>query len=575
MQHHANARASRCGPLRASILACALVASLPLLANAQDLPQQLPAPPVPDTLPRASTCDRGCPEDPNQATTPPPGMGAAFVLQRVEFKGTTVFTPEQLATLAADEVGREVGFADLQRIAARVTGYYRRNGYTLAQAVLPVQEITDGVVEISVLEGRIGKISVEVDPATPVSEERVRTMLGSLQEGQPLQGLRYERSMLLLSDMPGVRPQSILETGRQAGSNDLVVQVAPADRIRFNLELDNHGTREVGRWRLGGTLRWASPLGIGDNLDVRVLASDEKLLRGDGTVFGRVSYEAPVGVHGTRVGAGASRVSYSLGGDFEILDAVGIARIYDVGVMHPVIRQRAHNLFLRGFVDRKELTDELRAVPFETDKRVEGVGMSWAWERRDGFGGGGYWSSSGALYHGQLSLLDAGSRGLDDGPFGRDASGSFNKLTIQVARLQRLGERLSLFAALGGQAADRNLDSSEKLSLGGPRAVRAYPSSEVLVDEGSIGNFELRWTLNDQLTVLAFYDIATGKFNHRPGAFDLDNERTLRGPGLGLSYAADNGFTASMSLAWRDTRAALSDGGDRNPRLFVHMMKSF
>ncbi len=105
--------------------------------------------------------------------------------------------------------------------------------------------------------------------------------------------------------------------------------------------------------------------------------------------------------------------------------------------------------------------------------------------------------------------------------------------------------------------------------------MRAYPSSEVLVDEGSIANLELRWSLGEQFTALAFYDIATGNFNHRPGLFDFDNDRTLRGPGLGVDYAADNGFSAKLSVAWRDTRAAVTDGGDRNPRIFVQMMKSF
>lgn len=569
----ANRRVTGRGGL--SLLACALALALQAPAAAQDAPQQLPAPRTPALSDDRPGCDLGCAgQDPQQLPVPPQ-MQVSFVLERVAFRGARAFGEHELNALVADRIGQTVSFADLQELAQRVTRHYHRHGYILAQAILPVQEIENGSVEISVVEGRLGNVSLEFDPATPIAEERVQAMLAPLASDGPLHGPRYERTMLLMSDLPGVRPQSTLETGRQAGSSDLVVQVAPGDRVRFTAELDNHGTREVGRWRLGGTMRWASPLRIGDNLDLRLLASDERLFDGDGTVFGRLAYELPLGANGTRLGMGASRVSYSLGGEFAALDAVGIARIYDVGVMHPVIRQRGQNLFLRGFVDRKELTDELRAVEFESDKRVEGVGLSWAWERRDGFGGGGYWSSSGALYHGRLKLLDALSREADESIFGRGTAGDFNKLTVQVARLQRLADRLSLYASVGAQFADGNLDSSEKLALGGPRAVRAYPSGEVLVDDGTIANLELRWAMSPAFTGFVFYDIATGNFNHDPGPFDLDNDRTLRGYGVGLNLATRNGFSANATVAWRDTRAAVSDGGDRDPRLFVHLMKSF
>src|SRR3546814_3847794 len=91
--------------------------------------------------------------------------------------------------------------------------------------------------------------------------------------------------MLLLSDLPGLRVQSAIEPGLEPGTTDLTVQVAPGDRVRASVELDNYGTREVGRERLGGTLRWASPTGHGDNLDLRAMVSSE------GMWFGRLRSE--------------------------------------------------------------------------------------------------------------------------------------------------------------------------------------------------------------------------------------------------------------------------------------------
>jgi filamentous hemagglutinin family protein len=76
--------------------------------------------------------------------------------------------------------------------------------------------------------------------------------------------------------------------------------------------------------------------------------------------------------------------------------------------------------------------------------------------------------------------------------------------------------RHSLYLSLGGQWASKNLDGSEKLALGGARAVRAYPSGELLVDQGLIGTVEWRWSLNEELTPFLFYDAAHGKIVRNP-----------------------------------------------------------
>ena len=45
-------------------------------------------------------------------------------------------------------------------LRSRATCYYRKKGCTLALAYVPQQEVKFGVVELAVLEGRIGDITV-------------------------------------------------------------------------------------------------------------------------------------------------------------------------------------------------------------------------------------------------------------------------------------------------------------------------------------------------------------------------------------------------------------------------------
>ncbi|KLN57207.1 ShlB/FhaC/HecB family hemolysin secretion/activation protein [Variovorax paradoxus] len=509
---------------------------------------------------------------PQSLPAPPRPPAATFKLNDLRLNGVKALSNEELQGITAPYIGRDVTLGDLESLAQAITARYKERGYFLAQAVVPVQTVRDGIVEISVIEGRIGKVEVLVAPDAPNSEARVRGFLAPLQPGEAVNAPAYERSMLLLSDQPGIKVSSALQEGTQPGTTDLSVEVAAAPRWAFAAEADNHGTKESGRYRLGGTARWASPFGIGDNLDARAMVSNGNALQ-----FGRIAYEAPIGSSGLRAGVGLARVNYELGGEFAELGAQGKADVFDVSLSYPLIRQRQHNLFLRLSADSKKLTDEYTAFDFSARKRVRGFGLGWTWERRDDWLGGGYWASTGTLYHGKLSIRDADSLQTDQGLGGHRTEGGFTKATFQLSRLQAVLPQHSLYLALGGQWASKNLDASEKLSLGGARTVRAYPSGEVLVDQGLIGTVEWRWSVNAEFTPFVFYDAARGRPTKNPTIFDASpNSRSLRGAGIGLSWTRPGNFTINATLAWRaGTDPARTDGGGHNPRLYVQALKTF
>lgn len=546
-------------------------------AQAQQAPQQLPQ--LLSTQDPCGTCDKPIAQAAGVTTpqtlpaSPPPAAGAAgtFKLNDLRLNGVKALSNEELQSITQPYIGREVTLTDLEALAKAITARYKDRGYFLATAVVPVQTVRDGVVEISVIEGRLGKVEVIVAPDAPLSEARVRGFLAPLQPGEAVSVQSYERSMLLLSDQPGVKVSSGLQEGGAPGTTDLSVEVSAAPRWAFTAEADNQGTKESGRYRVGGSARLLSPFGIGDNLDVRAMVSNGNALQ-----FGRIAYEAPLGTSGLRGGVGISRVNYELGGQFSDLEAQGKADVLDFSLNYPLIRSRQQNLFLRLGVDIKDLTDEIRVADSSVKKRVNGVGLGWTWERRDDFLGGGYLASSGTLYRGDLSIRDPQTLQADQGFAGRRTEGGFTKFTFQISRLQALVPQHSLYLSLGGQAASKNLDASEKLALGGARAVRAYPSGEVLVDQGLIGTVEWRWSVNAELTPFVFYDAARGKISHSLTPYDGVNTRSLRGYGLGVSWSRPGNFSINATLAWRDgTPAAVTDGGGHNPRLYVQLQKAF
>lgn len=547
------------------VLAMGNTLALPQTAFAQTPPsaggvlrETAPAPttipPSPDVVP--------APSAPAAPAAVAPG-GPAVPLKAIRFTGNSVFSVEELQPLVAERIGQSNTLADLEALAMRVTEKYRNAGFMLAQAIVPVQDVTSGEVEISVFEGVLGKVRLEVDPAAPIRPAVIERIVSRLKPGQPLHSRTLERVMLLLSDLPGIAPQAALEQGEDSGTTDLVIVIGPERRWDFSVDADNHGSRSTGEYRIGMLGRINSPLRLGDNLDARI-----QLGSGGGLTYGRLGYELPVGGEGTRIGVAYSRLEYELGKDFAKLEGSGQADVVELTMTHPLIRSRARNLFGKLGWQEKWLDD--RQLGTNNGKRLRSLNFGLAYEQRDRLLGGGYTSASLTAFLGDLSF---DSKAQYDNDTHR-TEGHFEHWNYTVSRLNALTGKMNLFFGITGQFTDKNLDSAEKVALGGPRAVRAYAPSEATVDEGHVANLELRYSLLPEVSLHGFYDWGWGRVNRRPLAGDGDNDISLRGYGLGAFWGNASGFALRTSVAWRATARGSADA-DRVPRLYVQLTKSF
>ena len=107
--------------------------------------------------------------------------------------------------------------------------------------------------------------------------------------------------------------------------------------------------------------------------------------------------------------------------------------------------------------------------------------------------------------------------------------------------------------SFGGQIASKNLDSSEKYSLGGYSSIRAYDMSVISGDQGYKLTTEYRKSvvqelISGSLQAVVFYDI--GRLQVMKNTITSDeNFATLSGIGAGMNWAVAQGFSSSLSIA--------------------------
>jgi hemolysin activation/secretion protein len=484
-------------------------------------------------------------------------------IKAITISGSTRFGAAYLAPLVADLIGKEHNFDEINTRVARITSFYRERGYAVARAYLPVQDLKDGVIAIKVLEGFIG--GQTVINQSRLSDARANTMLGGLHTGLPLQAAPIDRAVLLLSDTPGVGgARASLQPGASVGTSDLLIVLDPAKAYTGNIEFDNYGSYYTGEYRMGAALVVNSPLHIGDQLTFQALSSNKNL------TYSRLTYQLPVGGNGFKVGGTYSDTHYKF--MFNGVELRGSASSTSIYGIYPFIRSQVNNVYGTLTLEQKDLSDVQVAT---IDKQVRLTSFGLAGNHQDGWFGGGITTFEGALASGNLSM-DAVSLAQDSGANSANSNGSFSKVNFNLSRMQRITAKNTLFLALSGQNASKNLNSSEKFYLGGPNAVRAYPQGEAGGDKGWMVNLEVRHQLTAQLQAITFYDVGLVKINHDKFAVG-DNKRHIAGAGVGLN-AQYGWLKIKTAVAWRSTGgqptsepATLSN----DPRFWVQMSGQF
>lgn len=512
--------------------------------------------------------------------------GLKVTVAKFRITGATAYSDAVLQPLVASYAGRDLSLSEMEQAAAAISRHYRQNGYFVARAYVPAQDIQSGVLEIAVLEGKVGAIGAKIDSVSgKLSEDRAKYLVsGAIQPGDVIHDKSLERGLLLLNDLPGVEVRSTLTPGATTGTSDLGLEVKEGRLFSGSVDLDNFGNKYTGAYRLGGTLNANNLAGLGDLLNVRAMLSNDDML------YGRISYVLPVGNKGSKVGAAYSNMNYELGKDFASLNANGDANIYSLFASHPIIRSRNSNLYVTAGYDAKDLVNNANnTTTSDNESRAFNLGITG--DMRDGTWGGGVNNYGLTWTAGELDRNTVTDAALDAAS--ARSAGNYNKVNYNLARLQRVSDTFNLYASLQGQLTSRNLDSSEKMTMGGPGGVRAYPQGEAASDEGHLLNIEGRWDLPvrsdwGDLQLAAFLDTAFVRLHKSEWAGwqgtnpNAKNSYAIAGAGLGLTLSKSGDYAVRASYAFkisdnpgRDANGKDSDNTDDDGRFWFQAVKWF
>lgn len=461
--------------------------------------------------------------------------GTPFPIEEINVEGSSVFTDEDFAPILEPFQGENITTGQLRQATAAITQLYLDNGYINSRAVLPEQDLSDGIATIEVQEGTIS--DVQITGLQRFKEHYFTSRVG-LGIDTPFNINDLEDQLRLLQINPLVEDLDVdLQAGENPGSSTLLLDIAETNPFFGSAFFDNYSAASVGAERFGVNLGYRNFLGIGDVFSTTGSSSITA-----GALAWNLNYAIPVNpMDGTvQLTASFSRTEVT-DPAFTSLGIQGSSQSYGLSFRQPLVRSFTEEFALSlGYThnDGKTFLFENIGTPFSSGAEADGttrtrvLSFGQDYLKRDNQGA---W-----ILRSQFNLgLDIFGATINTAP---TPSGDFFSWSGQVQRLHQLADDHLLVVQGDVQFSPDNLLGGQKFSIGGGQTLRGYRQGARSGDNGWRFSIEDRITLIEEkqsihlLQVAPFFDMGT-VWNNPSNPDQITNEHFMAGVGLGIIYA--------------------------------------
>lgn len=466
--------------------------------------------------------------------------GMVFV-KAVAVTNSSILTDTEIQALTDSVIGRFVTFEDLQNLVTDFNYAYATKGYVTARAFLPPQTITDGIIRINLVEGYVGKISVENNKYTSDSYITKRV---SAKEGDLFQVIELEQDILKFNKYNnGIKLKADLNKSQTLGATDITLKAEEKFPFHVTALMDNAGRRTIGELRGGLILQADSLFKQRDRLTLGSYVSRYSV-----TPF--ADYNIPVNKYDGRVGFLYSSSFAHIGkGPYRIFDIDSKSYNYSLYYTHPLIRKPTFELNGYAAINYKQATTSFGGYDINTDKITSAeLALNARWDTKRGI-----WYVNQGVYH-AFPIFDSSSR--------------YFKYTGSLIRLHDFGHGIvGQFRGMYQFSPQDNIPYIDQFQAGGLATVRGYSEGLLIGRSGYIISGELLFPIApQQITIkkkeggkvvpflgryvkgVAFVDHA-GIFPYKgegPGAANYNHNDYMISAGLGLRINLPGDATARL-----------------------------
>jgi len=478
-------------------------------------------------------------------------------------------------------LGQPVSIASLNAMARDVIRYYKNAGRPVVDVSVPEQDITNGVVYVVVTEAKIGNIRVE---GTRYFNPNVLARYIHLSRGQRITENEMLEELRWLNENPFRRVNVDMRPGQSFGETDVAFKVRDRLPWQFYAGYDDTGTRATSLERLSIGAVWGNAFNRDHTLSYQFTASpnfEDVMAHSAVYVIPRKNKDKFI-LYGSYATTEPYIAPFKHDGFY-----TEVGFLYDKKLRTTYFNDKSwyeHRAHI-GF-QFKELNNTLDfgGYQWRTSDRPADIAQIELGYNAKLYDDCGFWALSANLY---LSPGKFSKGNTNDVLSAYRFSGAESQYTYARVRLERyrdiLNRKFRLYLKGEGQAANKNLFTTEQLGMGGANSVRGYDSYQLNFDNALLFTAELqtapktlglyryfRTNETDQFQAVMFYDHGMGWNNHASGiGWDYKSDY-INSVGVGLRYSLSPYFNIKLDYGWQLHRDVPNNHGGGRPHLSVN-----
>ena len=471
-----------------------------------------------------------------------------FSEPKVENRGVDL--PEGIEAELSSFLAKPLTLRLLDDAVRQITAFYRENDRPVVDAYLPEQDISGGVVQIVVIEGKVGEI--RVSGAEHSKEEYLLSQM-KLKPGDPIRQSAVEKDVKWLNDHPLRRVDAVFEPGEEQGTTNIVLKTSDAKPVRLSSGIDNTGLELTGENQFNAGITWGRLLGTEQLLAYQFSADLEFENLDAHSGF----YRVPLPWRHRLEFLGAYVVSdvdvpidgeiISLGGESLLLGGEYIIPVLDA----PFGFERFEFSLGSEYKSTNSDVEFGGASVFDETAAVWQFSLGWEGERPDKWGATGlgatvYWSPGDLVGNNDEESFNSQRGGASSDYF-------YTELTLE--RLLHLPRDFRLAWSATGQWSNSRLISTEQILAGGYRTVRGFDENLVRGDVGVLTTLELLLPSmkvlkrkDDSLQATVFFDAAWLRSVERTAA---EPDQNLSSLGVDVRYRLSRFWSMRAGYGWQ------------------------
>lgn len=464
-------------------------------------------------------------------TSEPSADAPTVKIKKLEFDKSEVLPQLFLNNLQAEYPEGKYTLDDIKGLLEKINNYYVKNGYLTSRAYVQAQDLANGVLKISLFEGKIGDVLPQDNQYT--SDAYILEAL-DFPQAQVLNLNDLEQKIAFFNAANESKTKIALRPGQAVGTTDIDAVVSEPQRFSASAFTDNAGSHENGRYRVGlfTSVRKVMPFDLlQDKLNLGGITS-----RGSDAIFASYDVTEPYWLTTWTAGVDWSN-SEIVAGDLRSLDVNGNFYNYYISVKRPF-----------SVRDDMIVTAGLRANTkhgknYVSDYKVQDVNTDTVSIFTDVL----YLFNNGYWYN-NFEATQAAKIRHGDNSF---AHFNYNG-ELQVGFADAFAFNVKGRAQYSN---DNFMPSSDQFQIGGSGSVRGYSEGMLIGDSGISFMNEIKYALPadgnwlNNAEAFVFYDFGQVWTDYE-GQMKKKNETFIYSTGLGLRADVINRFSGTFTMAF-------------------------